>query len=80
MIRSFVKTISVLLKAVDGVDGPIIMIALDMRIDVRPVLADVSTVRALEARHLSALVLEVPVQPAVPLVDFAALGALVGTG
>lgn len=46
----------------------------------RPMLADVNAMRALEARCLAALVLEVPVQPAVPLVDLAALGALEGTG
>lgn len=56
------------------------MIGLDVRVDVRPMLADVNAVRALEARRLAALVLEVSVQPAVPLIDLAALGALVGTG
>lgn len=64
---------------VDGVDGPIIMIALDVRVNVRPVLADVSTVRAFEARRLAALILEVSVQPAVPFVDLAAFGAFEGT-
>ena len=43
-------------------------------------LADVSTVRAFETRHLAALVLEVPLQSAIPLVGLAALRALVGTG
>lgn len=65
---------------IDSVDGPIVVIALDVRVDVRPMLADVNAVRALEARRLAALVFEVPVQPAVPLVDLAALGALVGAG
>lgn len=55
------------------------MIALDVRVNMRPVLADVNTVRAFEARRLAALVLEVSVQAAVPLVDLAALGALEGT-
>lgn len=68
------------LLEVDGVDGPIIMIALDVRVNVRPMLADVNTVRALEARCLAALVLEVPVQSAVPFVDLATFGALEGTG
>jgi len=56
------------------------MIALDVRVDVRPMFADVNTVRTLETRRLAALVLKMPVQPAVPFVDLAAFGALVGTG
>lgn len=64
---------------VDGVDGPVIMIALDVRVNVGAMLADVNAVRALEARRLAALVLEMPVQTAVPLVDLAALGAFEGT-
>lgn len=37
------------------------MIALDVRIDVRPVLTGVGAVRALETRRLTALVLQMPV-------------------
>lgn len=51
-----------------------------MRVNVRAMLADVNTVRALEARCLAALVVEVSVQAAVPFVDLAAFGALEGTG
>lgn len=54
------------------------MIALDVRVDVRSMLAGVDAVRAPEARRLAALVLEMPVQPAVPLVDLATLGTFVG--
>lgn len=52
------------------------MVGLDVRVDVRAVLAGVGAVRALEARRLAALVLEVPVQSAVPLVGLATLGTL----
>lgn len=62
---------------VDRVDGPVVVIALDVRVDVRPVLAGVDAMRAPEARRLAALVLEVPVQPAVPLVDLSTLGTFV---
>lgn len=54
------------------------MVALDVRVDVRAVLAGVGAVRALEARRLAALVLEVPVKTAVPLVGLAARGTLEG--
>lgn len=54
------------------------MIALDVRVDVRAMLAGVDAVRAPEARRLAALVLEVPVQSAVPLVALATRGALEG--
>lgn len=43
-------------------------------------LAGVDAMRTPETRRLPALVLEVPVQPAVPLVDLATLGTFVGTG
>lgn len=56
------------------------VIALDVRVDVRPVLAGVDAMRAPEARRLPALVLEMPVQPAVPLVGLATLGTFVGAG
>jgi len=68
------------LLKINGINGPIVMIALDVRVDVRPMFADVNTVRTLETRRLAALVLKMPVQPAVPFVDLAAFGALVGTG
>lgn len=54
------------------------MVALDVRVDVGAVFAGVGAVRALEARRLAALVLDMPVQSAVPLVGFAARGALEG--
>lgn len=52
------------------------MVGLDVRVDVRAVLAGVRAVRTLEARRLAALVFEMPMQPAVPLVGLATLGTL----
>lgn len=66
--------------SVDRVDGSVVMIALDVRVDVRPMLAGVDAMRAPEARRLAAFVLEVPVQPAVPLVGLATLGTFVDAG
>lgn len=79
-IRLRQNTISSGLLGVDGVDGPVVVIALDVRVDVRPVLAGVDTMRTPEARRLAALVLQVPVQSAVPLVGLATLGTFVGAG
>lgn len=45
------------LLGVDRVDGPVVVIALDVRVDVRPVLAGVDAMRTPEARRLAALVL-----------------------
>lgn len=55
------------------------MIALDVRVDMRPMLANVGTVRTFETRCLAALVLEMSLQSAVPQVSLATFGTLVGT-
>lgn len=64
------------LLGVQGVNRPVPVIALDVRVHVGPVLARVHAVRALEPRRLTALVLQVPVKPAVPFVRLLAIGAI----
>lgn len=63
---------------VEGVDRSVVVIALDVRVDVRAMLAGVDAVRTPEARRLAALVLEMPVEAAVPLVGLATRRALEG--
>lgn len=65
---------------IDRVDRSVVVIALDVRIDVRSMLAGVDAMRAPEARRLAAFVLEVPVQSAVPLVGLATFGTFVDAG
>lgn len=61
---------------VQSVNRPIAVIALDVRVDVRPVFAGVHAVRALETRRLTALVFQMPVKPSVPFVRLLTLGAI----
>lgn len=74
------STVSPLLS-VQSVYRPIAVIALDVRVHVRPVLACVHAVRAFETRRLTALVLQMPVEAAIPLVGLLTLRTVeVSTG
>lgn len=66
------STVSPLLS-VQSVYRPIAMIALDVRVHVRPVFPCVHAVRAFETGRLTALVLQMPVEAAIPLVGLLTL-------
>lgn len=66
------STVSPLLS-VQSVYRPIAMIALDVRVHMRPVFPCVHAVRAFETGRLTALVLQVPVEAAIPLVGLLTL-------
>jgi hypothetical protein len=67
-----------LLLDVDRVYGALRVCALDVAVDVGAMLGNVAAVRTLKSRLLAALVSQVSVQAAVPLVGFPAVLAAVG--
>ena len=67
------------LLSVQSVNRPITMIALDMRVHVRPVFAGVHAVRTLEAWCLTTFVFQMSVESSIPFVRLLTLGTFKAT-